>query len=202
MRVKRGKLQGFKVIKTFVSDMEKKATFYHVPQNPGASSLKIPQGPFLELYGVENYFAMHGNYKKLEVDTSTLDHELNKLGVGEIDLAKFDIQGGEIDALVGFQSRKPIFWNIETTLHPTYLDTPYGIDITKEIYDRGYLIFMQKDQHFRHGIVIWSDNYFMPNWRHPVGMEIIKNRTLKWEALIKMFSQDRLLQHIRKNLNI
>ena len=81
----------------------KEATFYNVLNFPGASSLYQPQGPFLDLYGGSKYFEAHGDYEEIPVETSTVDIELDKLGINRIDLVKIDVQGSELDVLRGMK---------------------------------------------------------------------------------------------------
>lgn len=193
---------GYKVISTFVSDCAGKALFRHVEDNPGASSLLIPQGPFLKLYGGQDYFDWHASYLDIPVETSTLDAELDRLGAGEIDLVKLDIQGGEVAALKGFSRRAPLCWIIETTMHPTYVDMPYGVDLVKELYDRGYLIIGQQDLHFQEGILIWCDTIFAPNWAHPRGRELIAKRPRQWRTLMRMFGREHLIAFVEREAGL
>lgn len=192
--------QGYKVISAFVADRAGTAMFRHVAENPGASSLLVPQGPFLKLYGGPDYFDWHAKYQEIPVETSTLDAELDALGIDKVDLVKLDIQGGELAALKGFSGRDPLCWVVETTMHPTYIDMPYGIDLIKELYDRGYLIIGQQDLHFQEGILIWCDTVFAPNWSHPKGAALIRERPKQWRTLMRMFGREHLISFVEKEL--
>jgi len=45
----------------------------------------------------------HGVAEKFEIRSVKLDDLMEELGIGEIDLAKIDVEGGEYDVLLGFQ---------------------------------------------------------------------------------------------------
>ena len=75
-------------INACVSDKKEKKRFYHYPENVGASSLYIHQDKRNE-----------NDYSYIE--TVTAEEVLSEFGVKDIDLLCMDIQGHELQAMVG-----------------------------------------------------------------------------------------------------
>lgn len=205
VEAKRLREMGHLVIDRFLSDKVGEAVFYDVTECQGASSLKQPPGPFFDLhsYGTDNdYYKLHERYETARVETSTVDLELERLGVERIDLAKLDVQGCETDIIKGMTKLKPLFWVIEIQYLPMYFDTPFGVDIIQEMHSRGYVKFHDGCKSYREGIVQWSDGYFMPNWTDPKGIALITANLARWETLMRMFAQHKLLQFIKRKLKL
>lgn len=197
--------EGYLVIDKFLTDKPGRGTFYHVVENPGASSLKKPLGPYFDLYcyGDDNaHYKMHARQKEIPILASTADIELKKLGVDRVDLAKLDVQGAELDILNGMRDYRPLFWIVELEYLPMYYDMPYGIEVEREMQRRGYLKFHDGDKQFREGMLQWSDGYFMPDWTKLEGEKLIRENQARWQLLMRIFAQHKILSFVKKKLSL
>lgn len=187
--------QGFLVIDKFLSEVEENATFFFNQGHPGASSLKRPGTPFLHLFSNKHY-EIYTDYVEHDVMTSTLDLELSKLGINSIDYIKIDVQGSELSVIKGLTSIAPLFWEIEVLQLPIYQNTPYGVSISAELVNRGYICFRQNNRICKDGIFIFSNDLYMPNYTTDFGKALIVKNFDKWRTMIELFDINTLGRHI------
>ncbi|HEY1037750.1 MAG TPA: FkbM family methyltransferase [Bacteroidia bacterium] len=193
--VKNLKSQGFLVIDKFLGDQVGPAKFYFIPEHTGASSLKRPGTPFLHLFSSKHY-NLYTKYTEHDITTSTLDIELEVLGVKAVDFIKIDVQGSELSVIKGLTTINPLFWEVEMLPLPTYEDTPYGTQISTELLNKGYISFRQKDRICKDGIYIYSNELYMPDYSTQFGKELIRKNIEKWRTMMELFDAKELANHI------
>lgn len=193
--------QGYLVIDKFLADKTGAAKFFYIPGHPGASSLKRPGTPFLHLFSATHYKTYTEKYTESDITTSTLDIELEKLNVKEIDFLKLDVQGSELSIIKGLTTLSPLFWEVEVLSLPTYQDTPYGSSITAELVNRGYICFRQSGRMVRDGIYIYSNEMYMPDYTTEFGRNLILKNFDKWKLMMELFDVNALAVHIEQIIN-
>ena len=191
--------QGYLVIDKFLADVKGSAKFYYIKNHPGASSLKKPGTPFLHLFS-DKHFEIYSGYTEQDITTSTLDAELERLKVSEIDFIKLDVQGSELSIIKGLTTVSPLFWEVEVLPLPTYQQTPYGTSITAELVGRGYICFRQSDRMCRDGIYIYSNELYMPDYTTDFGKNLILKNKDKWRLMMQLFDLNAMAAHIEKEL--
>jgi len=122
-----------------VSDVNGKKNFY-VNENDATSSL-LPRTKRERRY----YSKAADSQCTVEVDTLTIDNILQQNGIEHIDILKFDIQGGELMALVGAEkalqeSRVSVIYT-ETLFVSHYEENPLLIDLWKYLDQYAYTFF-------------------------------------------------------------
>ena len=195
---KKLRYQGYLVIDKFLADKKGDAKFFYIPGHPGASSLKRPGTPFLHLFSATHYKTYTEKYTENDITTSTLDIELEKLNVNEIDFIKLDVQGSELSIIKGLTTMSPLFWEVEVLPLPTYQDTSYGTSITAELVKRGYICFRQSGRMVRDGIYIYSNEMYMPDYSTEFGKNLIRKNIEKWKLMIGLFDINALGNHIEE----
>ncbi len=193
---KKLRAEGYIVIDKFLADKTGPAKFFYIPGHTGASSLKRPGTPFLHLFSATHYKTYTEKYTESDITTSTLDIELEKLNVREIDFVKLDVQGSELSIIRGLTTLAPLFWEVEVLPLPTYQDTPYGISITAELVSRGYICFRQSGRMVRDGIYIYSNEMYMLDYSTEFGKNLILKNFEKWKLMMELFDVNALAMHI------
>src|SRR5258708_4570153 len=141
-----------------VSDSEEEKTLF-VNRNVDANSLlKSRQSGLSSDNEVEN--------RSIEiVPSTTLDNFCLKNAIANIDILKMDIQGGELTALKGAvdllttKKIKTIF--SEVFFVEQYESQPLFHDISKFLYDNGFLIQDVYSPFYGNGCLAWADAIFV-----------------------------------------
>lgn len=81
----------------------------------------------------------------IEVDVVTLDEYASDRGIEAIDILKLDLEGSEVDALVGVErmleaQRVGVIY-VEVALVPLYRDQPLLEDIIRYLREKGYFLY-------------------------------------------------------------
>jgi FkbM family methyltransferase len=137
-----------------VGDSEGRETFYLNESHYTNSLLPCIKQENLEPVGV------------MEVSTTTIDEFCEREGIGEVQVLKMDIQGGELMALKGAAQRlkkKSIaLIYTEVMFSPQYEGQAFFHDICMFLYDHGYSLFDQYNfSHTAEGQIAWGDAIFV-----------------------------------------
>lgn len=107
------------------------------------------------------------NLKKIEVEGLVLDEFCDNKNIRHIDILKMDIQGGEFDALKGLQnmlSRSAIdLIFTETYFVEQYETQPLFHDISKLLFNYGYILQDIYNPIYGNGHIAWADVIFVKN---------------------------------------
>jgi len=127
------------IYESAVSDVNGKKTFF-VNENDATSSL-LPRTKDERRY----YSKTADSLCTIDVDALTIDEILQKNGIDQIDILKFDIQGGELLALRGAEkalqeSRVSVIYT-ETLFVPHYEKNPLLLDLWKYLDQYSYTFF-------------------------------------------------------------
>jgi len=95
------------IIQSAVTDETGTATLYAIPERTGKSRLDRPSGDYEKTYSV---------------DSTTLTEILNDLNVGDVDVLKMDIEGGELDALDELDTESVSVEKMLIEVHPGVRD--------------------------------------------------------------------------------
>ena len=108
------------------------------------------------------------------------------------------MQGSELSVIKGLTTINPLFWEIEILPLPTYERTPYGVLISSELVNRGYICLRQKDRRYNDGIFIFSNELYMPDYTTEFGRTMISNNLERWRAMMNLFDVNELASHIEE----
>jgi FkbM family methyltransferase len=179
-----------------------KVKFYET-HRPSGSSIYRPQGPFMFFYYPDKeYFDSYAVKKTSLIECSTISDELKKLDMPELDFLKIDTQGAELDILEGLGDFRPLVMQVEVEYLPMYHDMANAYQICQYLFELGYIPFALTSHHARTLCPTWGDGFFMPNWTHPKGVELIRAREEKYIALMLMFGQVKILQFVAQEINL
>lgn len=113
----------------------------HVAREPGRSSLYHPNLSFLSRYPDCGGFEVDYH---IDVPTDTLDHCLAERGIPVLDFIKLDVQGSELDIIMGGANilRKTVFGlEIEVEFSELYQGQPLFADVDAACKDAGFTLF-------------------------------------------------------------
>lgn len=168
----------------------------HLCKKPELSSFLKPNGRFLDYYTNENPSRFEViNKTKIDItNVSTIFKNRDSL-----DILKIDVQGYELEVIRGLGEVRPLIIETEISFVPIYQDSATFFDLGKEIYDLGYIMFHSSYASVKspkllsstnkdvNQIPIHGDAWFVPDWTRKKGMDIIKNREKKWEAIMLLY---------------
>lgn len=106
----------------------------HVTAEPGRSSLLRPDPDATERLGLTDAYRVEHT---VEIDVTRAD----ELGLQRVDVVKLDVQGGELDVLVGFGSllHDVVAVELEVPIQRTYLAQPTFDDVNAYLVAAGFV---------------------------------------------------------------
>ena len=123
----------YQIINSVIWSQRKEISF-NLCNKPEVSSVLKPNRQFLNLFPDPKRFEI---IKTIDSKSTTLDYELKEI---EVDFAKLDIQGGELDALLGMEKTllKCIGLEIEVEFAVVYEGQPLFGDLQKYLQNIGF----------------------------------------------------------------
>lgn len=120
---------------------ESGARTLYVTATPSGSSLFRPGTDLTDQYVVPGYIEP---LREVPVEVLSLSDALDKLGLGDVHLAKLDIQGVELEVLKGLDARRRgglLAVEVETPLEHYYEGAPTFPDLHAFMRDEGFELF-------------------------------------------------------------
>ena len=106
------------------------------------------------------------NINKICVDTISLDEYCNSSEIKKIEILKMDIQGGELDALIGafnlIKTKSIDLIYCEAFFIRQYLNQPLFYDIATYLDLNGYFLQDIYSPVYENGSLVWCDAIFLP----------------------------------------
>jgi FkbM family methyltransferase len=101
---------------------------------------------------------------RVEVDVSSLDEAVRRVGATTCDIVKLDLQGHDLEALMGaghvLSTANVVI--VEVWFAPVYRDTATYLDICHLLRDRGFSIYSLAGLHYSTtDRLLWSDAVFL-----------------------------------------
>lgn len=177
---------------------------FYITKNPYGSSLYPPDLiNFKFYYNNKKYISMYEIDEIKNLKCGTLEKELNKLNVKEIDYLKIDTQGSELNILKGLGKFKPLAINLELQTISIYKGAPNWIKVMKKLDELGYICTELKPigSHETH-IPIMQEGLFLLNYQFKTNAKIISNRLREYVSLLIIHNQIKYLNLIKSDLNI
>lgn len=204
--------QGHMVVDRLIAGEEVEAQAFHVTRNPRVSSSRMPQGRMLPFIAG----AMDPDPERFDVQetlslpTTTVDAVERSFG-RRVDILRLDTQGTEWEILSGMQSACPVLIETEVSLAELYVGQKLFYDIGSLLTDRGYVIFDLVLGPYRappagnfpsmRRMPLHGDAYFMPDWTHPAGREMIASRPHAWIMALLIYGlEDLIVYLLRANM--
>jgi FkbM family methyltransferase len=162
------------------------------------SSVLKPSGKFLNFYkkGKSSAFKVT---KKEKINTTNISNIFKSRSL--LDLLKIDVQGYELEVIKGFGKVRPLLIETEISFVPLYEDSATFFELGKKLYDMGYILFhssyKSRNVNNRHvnQIPVHGDAWFIPDWTRKKGVDIIKGRERKWEALMLIYGMEGIFNY-------
>ena len=122
----------FNILPYAVWDSSKKIQF-NLTREPETSSIYTPNKEFLDKFPNNERFDI---IKKLQIDVKKID----ELGINEVDFIKIDIQGGELNSLIGGSNllEKTFGLELEIEFLPLYKEQPLFGDVCEWLAKKGF----------------------------------------------------------------
>lgn len=184
--------KSFHVINKGIGKKNKDGLTLYLCEKLAVSSILKPSGKFLDFYkGNSSRFKI---IKKLKINIASISNIFKARG--SLDLLKIDVQGYELEVVKGFGKVRPLLIETEISFLPLYEDSAIFFDLGKKMYDMGYVLFhlayTNKSVDNRHinQMPIHGDAWFIPDWTRKEGIEIIRGRERKWEALMLIYGME------------
>ena len=106
------------------------------------------------------------NISKIEIKTTSIEDYCLIKGIGEIDILKLDIQGGELNALIGssnlLNSKKIKLIYTETYFIKQYDKQPLFFEIGDYLQKHDYYLQDMYSKIYGNGSLAWCDSIFLP----------------------------------------
>lgn len=174
----------FIVLNSALSDRVSTIDF-HLCDKQRASSVFLPNLDFLRRFPNLERFNIS---RVVQIETDTLDNQLKKNSIAEVDFIKIDTQGyelpilrGSLDCLVSVTGME-----LEVEFAPLYIDQPMFNDVDKFVREQGFELFDIKKSHWKReggqnrgdhkGQLVFGDALY---FRSPESVALIKNITQK-----------------------
>ena len=151
------------VLPVALSDRKGQQNLY-VTKKRSCSSLYEPNHELLEKYSNSLRFEV---VEKVNIDTDTLDNQLLENKIGDVDVIKLDVQGGELSVLKGATRSlaKTVAVEIEVAFVPMYKDQPLFGEVDSFLRDKGFdLIKFTNLEEWKNGkrtALIWGDAVYL-----------------------------------------
>jgi FkbM family methyltransferase len=195
---------GFHIINKGIGRKSEDEANLYLCKKLEVSSILKPGGGFLDFY-------TQGNSSRFEVIKKEKINITNISNIfkyrDSLDLLKIDVQGYELEVIKGLGEVRPLLIETEFSYVPFYENSVTFFELGKEIYDMGYILFHSSYRSvktptslsFTHGhvnqIPIHGDAWFIPDWTRKEGIDIIKGREKKWEALMLIYGMESVFDY-------
>jgi len=144
--------------KAVQSSYKKEIDFYSVVGSHPASSLFLTNGEYEKDQGKARFVQ-----QKIKVDSTRIDIWANENGIDHIDLVWMDLQGAELDALIGFgdliKTVKMIY--VEVQYKPIYKGSATNEAIDKFLLDNGFVNVWYDKKRLKLSKNWWTDKIYM-----------------------------------------
>ena len=190
--------KSFHVINKGIGQKSKDGLDLYLCKKRGVSSILKPSGKFLDFYTKGNSSRFKVS-KKLKINITSISDIFKHRE--SLDLLKIDVQGYELEVIKGFGKVRPLLIETEISFVPLYEDSAIFFDLGKKMYDMGYVLFHLvysnrsiNNRHINH-IPVHGDAWFIPDWTRKKGIDIIKGRERKWEALMLIYGMEGIFDY-------
>ena len=131
--------QNLIVLNSALSDSNKEIDFF-LCEKQEASSIYLPNTDFLNKFPDANRYNVT---KKIGINTDTLDNQLRKNDIVEVDFIKIDTQGSELPILKGglCYLERTIGLELEVLFSPLYKNQPSFNEVDNFVRKRGFDLF-------------------------------------------------------------
>ena len=214
--VKLSNEEGFHVINKGIGQKSEDEVDLYLCKKPAVSSILKPSGKFLDFYttyiiAVEPTGVITGNNSRFEVIKKEKINITNISNIfknrNSLDILKIDVQGYELEVIKGLGEVRPLIIETEISYVPLYQDSVTFFELGKEIYDMGYIMFHSSYKSMQSPILlpftkkhvnqipIHGDAWFIPDWTRKKGIDIIKHREKKWEAIMLLYGMESIFDY-------
>jgi len=180
-----------------------KKKLYILGNRPGSSSMYKPNNNVFDLYGFKKKdFSLFDVTEEIDVNCTTAQESLSKLGIKNLDFLKIDTQGSELEILKGLGEYTPLMMKIEAQIIPMYENVPNWSELVNYLYKMNYMTceWIEIGKHLTR-VPAEMDMIFIPNYLTEFGKKIILSRENEFISLMLIFGHIKLLQSISLKLN-
>ena len=126
------------VINSALSDSNKEIEF-HLCKKQEVSSVYPPNFNFLNKFADSERFNVE---KIIHLNADTLDNQLKKEGINEVDFIKIDTQGYELSILKGCSSclENVVGLEVEVEFEPVYIGQPLFSEVDNYVKENGFIL--------------------------------------------------------------
>jgi FkbM family methyltransferase len=126
------------VINSALSDSNKEIEF-HLCKKQEVSSVYPPNFNFLNKFADSERFNVE---KIIHINADTLDNQLKKEGIDEVDFIKIDTQGYELSILKGCSSylENVVGLEVEVEFEPVYIGQPLFSEVDNYVKENGFIL--------------------------------------------------------------
>ena len=202
--VKLSNEEGFHIINKGIGQTSEGVVDLYVCKKLAASSVLRPNGRFLDYYTSGNTSKFEV-IKKDKINITNIDNIFKNKN--SLDILKIDVQGYELEVIKGLGEVRPLIIETEISYVPLYEDSVTFFELGKEIYDMGYILFHSSYRSMQSPILlpftkknvnqipIHGDAWFIPDWTRKKGIDIIKHREKKWEAIMLLYGMESIFDY-------
>ena len=135
------------VINSALSDSNKEIEF-HLCKKQEVSSVYPPNFNFLNKFADSERFNVQ---KIIHLNADTLNNQLKKEGVDEVDFIKIDTQGYELSILKGCSSylENVVGLEVEVKFEPTYIGQPLFSEVDNYVKENGFILVDLKKYYWK-----------------------------------------------------
>ena len=176
------------VLNSALSDSNKEIEF-HLCKKQEVSSVYPPNFNFLNKFADSERFNVE---KIIHLNADTLDNQLKKEGIDEVDFIKIDTQGYELSILKGCSSclENVVGLEVEVEFEPLYIGQPLFSEIDNYVKENGFTLVDLKRYYWkrknnkntgsRKGQIIWGDALY---FKSPE--QILSSSNISQEKIIR-----------------
>ena len=135
------------VLNSALADSKKEVEF-HLCKKQMVSSIYPPNFNFLNKFSDAERFNVE---KIIHLNTDTLDNQLKKEGINEVDFIKIDTQGYELSILKGSSGciENIIGLDVEVEFEPMYIGQPLFSEVDSYVKNRGFVLIDLKRYYWK-----------------------------------------------------
>ena len=176
------------VINSALSDSNKEIEF-HLCKKQEVSSVYPPNFNFLNKFADSERFNVE---KIIHLNADTLDNQLKKEGIDEVDFIKIDTQGYELSILKGCLSylENVVGLEVEVEFEPVYIGQPLFSEVDNYVKENGFILVDLKRYYWkrknnkntgnRKGQIIFGDALYFKNPE-----QILSSSNISQEKIIR-----------------